>query len=526
MPTYLRIDTLKNLIVQINNKINTDCLYDISIIRTLEETDKITVSTKIIYKCPCCKIELTSNYDSLLKIIKEDKLKFCINKSCNYYKLNRSYTLFDVQQIVGIRHQTLLSTDYKNVRGLLKMKCQLCNNERQITLLNFNNGRTCENTNCELHIQKQDKDGEFYEKKDHTGERIDHYSRLEKEGYTIITENITNIDTDCEIRCSNGHIFKSRVSYFNDINNGRKKSNFCTYCTKIESWNEVKKELNEIGINDIDIITTMHEFENKTISKLTIKCSNNHIHVGYLCHIIQLTNFGKYNCMDCSYYTKYDNKKEKIEIILKNNNAKLIELTEDDKVLYICKCGEQSENFYSNLIDNWTGHCIKCMHSNPVIVYNMAHGKYKQKDNTFILPSGKRRSYQGYESIVILFLLERKLIKENELLEDKIQIEYENDENKKKYYEPDFIIKNNMETCVCEVKSSHTYDKAINKIERLKKCVLEKYNKYIIYILSHNGKSITRISYIKIDGDIIEFKKIYDDEIIYTLYRKHKNKII
>jgi hypothetical protein len=100
----------------------------------------------------------------------------------------------------------------------------------------------------------------------------------------------------------------------------------------------------------------------------------------------------------------------------------------------------------------------------------------KHRTKKYILPSGKQISYQGYENIAIISLLEK--YKENEFEtqggKNIPTIWYEQEGVRRRYY-PDIYIP--KEHKIIEVKSSYTYERFLDKnILKKEACIKNGYN--------------------------------------------------
>ena len=480
-------------------------------------TPQVMDSDKFIFVCPKCNIKQTSTYSSLNSFLKK-KTPYCINSECEHFSVGRRYGLFDVQQKFSSRDQTLLDTEYINCRTKMRKRCNNCDNISLITLLEFENERSCDIPGCKSNETKLDENKVLITKLDKTGEKNIRYDIIVKNnGFELISEKIPKREDEiCKFRCKNKHEFESKMTILKNIIKGKKISNFCKECSKDDLWNKNINTLKDHGI--VNIITKKEDFKPVTSSFITFTCSDkNHEHKLTISGVKtnSKTNNGKFSCRYCTSEMLFETKKCIVEERLKLYELEFISLESDLRVLYKCgKCLNPIKTDYRNIMHkNWCGLCRNCIHSDPVIANRMAHGSNGQKNKIMELPNGKTFEYQGYEDIVIQYLLTKN---PNENIKPGERFSYTNINGVDKTYEPDLIVGSDI---AIEVKSDHTYRIADEKIKKTAPFVLERYLEYKVYIVSQSQKNITILTYTK-DGNTFTSD---NDPCIRTFLNKHKN---
>ena len=127
---------------------------------------------------------------------------------------------------------------------------------------------------------------------------------------------------------------------------------------------------------------------------------------------------------------------------------------------------------------------------------NNAISSYKLKE--YIMPSGKIEYFQGYENVLIDYLLDNGINETNIVInDDKIQqitgiIDYKLKRNR--VYFPDLLVKNDKKYDIYEVKSPYTYKIGLDKgdlVEKMKACIRRGYDFYLVIV--NTNKNIEKI---------------------------------
>lgn len=498
-----------------------------------DETNKglmfqVSDSVRFIMTCPMCDKKQTLTYSTLNKFLKNIKREisasYCINDECEYFAKGKRYGVFDVFLMFKQRGQTLLSKNYENIHDELHVQCDECGEKRHTTLNKFAHGRSCENPKCKLHFNKVNSDGNVIVKKDYTGEKNIRYDLMTKEiGCELLSQNPKDEHDECDYLCSEKHKFKSKMILVKNILKEKKKSKLCPICIKTDKYDKMIKDMQSFRVKDVS--TSIDEY-NKSTDIVIFECKGGHEHTtlsfGAIRSNARLNN-GIFSCKYCTADEIKESKEIAIRDVIEQNGVEFVKF-DGENVSFRCKCKNIITSDYRNIMrSRWSGLCKNCIHSNENVVSRMAHGNNGQKDNIMILPSGNKFIYQGYEDIIIQYLLFIGVKEEN--IERGKRFSYKTSEGKNSTYEPDLtIIENKKEINVIEVKSRHTYNLHHNKIHNLAPFVLNIYPEFTIYIIERNGRSIEKIIYKKIDNGINMTDKIMiDNPCVYEFFKTHRN---
>ena len=161
------------------------------------------------------------------------------------------YEYNDVKEYFEKEGYTLLSTEYKNNKQLLDVKCPH-NNLWKITFNKFKNNKK----RCSCNIEPVNK---------HSYKYIKNY--IENKGYTLLSNTYKNAHIKLLLKCPEGHEYKV---IFNDFQQGQR----CPICANIvpPTIEEIKKSFSNEGYT---LLSNIYINNN---SKLNYKCSKGHEH--------------------------------------------------------------------------------------------------------------------------------------------------------------------------------------------------------------------------------------------------------
>ena len=151
------------------------------------------------------------------------------------------------EYIEGIQGYLLLSSEYSNNKGKLRIQCPK-GHLFEMSLSKFKSGQRCRKCSSTYSFE--------YIKKD-----------IENRGFTLISDRYDNCKDKLQIKCPNGHLF---LQNYNSIQSGHG----CKICYKEKvtpTIEHIKKYASDVGYTIIS-----SEYINAK-SNLEIKCNNKHI---------------------------------------------------------------------------------------------------------------------------------------------------------------------------------------------------------------------------------------------------------
>lgn len=146
----------------------------------------------------------------------------------------------EVSEVFKDRGYRLITKEYRNNKQRLKYICPKHPNEPQTTRLNdLLSGHGCRLCGMDRTIQNMRKQAES-RKLSYNAVK----SEIEKEGFTLLSDEYINAKHRLEIRCPEGHEFKTRIA---DFREGVRKCRDCAINDSRTPFEEVKKSFEEMG---------------------------------------------------------------------------------------------------------------------------------------------------------------------------------------------------------------------------------------------------------------------------------------
>jgi hypothetical protein len=165
---------------------------------------------------------------------------------------NKKYTYDQVKSFIEKEGYTLLSNDYINNKNKLDVMCDK-GHKSQVRLNDFLNNHRC------IYCSGKNK---------HTYDQVKSF--IEKEGYTLLSNDYINNKTKLKIMCDKEHIFEMTYSHL-------KSGQRCPKCSMIKKADKHRLTYNQVKtiIENEGYYLLSNEYVNNK-EKIKIKCDKNH----------------------------------------------------------------------------------------------------------------------------------------------------------------------------------------------------------------------------------------------------------
>lgn len=252
----------------------------------------------------------------------------------------RRLTFEEVYDFFKQHECKLLEDNYINSNTRLRFKCK-CGNVEETTFQSYKNSRNKKCRACGIKIG--------------SGKQklcIDDIRAYYKEQNCELLEgNYINSTTKMEYRCSCGNLDCKTWDHF-------RSGQRCKDCAREKKKNKLKFKYDEVELiyKEQGCVLLEKLYENNH-QKLKFKC-----HCGKIEEDLTLKQFKSYKqCKDCCNILYYN--KNKVIDIFKSNNCTLIiddYINNQQKVEYICPCGNIEETTIHNFIHSIYKRCKQC----------------------------------------------------------------------------------------------------------------------------------------------------------------------